>query len=424
MSVNYAEGLSPYEHKGKVNLSEQFDLPSDLESKLDTLADYVRRSRHLVVHTGAGISTSAGIPDFRGPRGVWTLEEKGEKPRVNLTWEDAMPTPTHMALVALERAALVKYVVTQNVDGLHLRSGFPRNRLSFLHGDVFVEECDKCGTQFLNLDPVPTMAQRLTGNVCEATKRDGQRGCRGKLKDTILDWEADLPERDAAAAEEHAKMADLSLTLGTSLQIVPAGNFPTYVKRKRKKIAEKERDQQRGGEQRAGEKGNDGNDDTLKQSSPVHNERGDGNVHNCLPSTNVAEVRDGLAEGKLVIVSLSKTKHDKKADLRIYAKVDDVMRGLMSRLKIEIPPSEIVIPVLQSVHPLEDKKPRVNSVVRFTSSLDKIEKEELKKEMKKETWKPNVKLYEMKESEGKLDYEKGSVAADTHVITPKRVKTE
>jgi hypothetical protein len=76
-----------------------------------------------------------------------------------------------------------------------------------------------------------------------------------------------------------------------------------------------------------------------------------------------------------VIVSLSKTKHDKKADLRIYAKVDEVMEGLLSRLKMEIPASELVIPILESTHPLEDKKPRVRSIVRFTSSVDKLEAE-------------------------------------------------
>jgi len=316
MSVNYAEGLSSYDNKGKVDLKEFHDSKEELKEKLDLLAKWVENSTHMVVHTGAGISTSAGIPDFRGPKGVWTLEERGEKPKISLTWEDAIPTPTHMALVALEHKGIVKYCVTQNVDGLHLRSGFPRNRLSFLHGDVFVEECDKCGTQFINLDPVQTMAQRYTGNVCDVVKKGG-RACRGKLKDMILDWEADLPEKDIMAAEDNSKMADLNLTLGTSLQIVPAGNLPTLSKK---------------------------------------------------------------TGGKLVIVSLSKTKHDKKADIRIFARVDEVMEGLMRRLGIDIPKSEIVIPILKSQHPLQDKRPRPNSVVKFYSMIDQLKKEECAEE--------------------------------------------
>jgi len=87
----------------------------------------IREAKQIVVHTGAGISTSAGIPDFRGPNGVWTLEKQGRKHETNVTFESAQPTITHMALVAMVRAKLVQLVVSQNVDGLHLKSGLPRS---------------------------------------------------------------------------------------------------------------------------------------------------------------------------------------------------------------------------------------------------------------------------------------------------------
>ena len=92
---------------------------------------------YTIVHTG--------IPDFRGPKGVWTLEQRGAKVETDITFEDAVPTQTHMALVELVKVGVVKYVISQNVDGLHLKSGLPRENLSELHGNMFMEKCEKCG---------------------------------------------------------------------------------------------------------------------------------------------------------------------------------------------------------------------------------------------------------------------------------------
>ncbi|KAK7116200.1 NAD-dependent protein deacylase sirtuin-6-like [Littorina saxatilis] len=272
MSVNYAEGLSSYDHKGKCGQPETFDPPDVVETKVDQLFQMVHTSSYVVFHTGAGISTAAGIPDFRGPKGVWTLEQRGEKPQVNITFESARPTLTHMALVALHKAGIVQYVVTQNVDGLHLRSGFPRDRLSELHGNMFMEKCNKCNTQYIRSKCVPTMGEKATGNACSQTKARGF--CRGLLHDTVLDWEASLPEQDLERAEEFSRQADLSVCLGTTLQIVPSGNIPLLTKRN---------------------------------------------------------------NGKLVIVNLQPTKHDKKCHLKISTYVDVIMEKLCQRLGIAIP---------------------------------------------------------------------------------------
>ena len=163
MSCSYAEGLSEYHDKGKLGLPEKFDVSSDIIGKVTTLTEWVRKARHIVVHTGAGISTSAGIPDFRGPKGVWTLEKKGKKPEMNVSWDDAKPTKTHMALAKLVEVGKVeaaphiseqwdilmltcqvKFIITQNIDGLHLRSGVPRRNIAELHGNMFLDQCDKC----------------------------------------------------------------------------------------------------------------------------------------------------------------------------------------------------------------------------------------------------------------------------------------
>ncbi|NXN15695.1 SIR6 deacetylase, partial [Indicator maculatus] len=251
-----------------------FDPPEELERKVQELADLIRSSSNVVFHTGAGISTASGIPDFRGPNGVWTMEEKGLSPKFDTTFENARPSKTHMALLGLQRVGILKFLVSQNVDGLHVRSGFPRDKLAELHGNMFVEECVKCGKQYVRDAVVGSMGLKPTGRLCSVTKARGLRACRGKLRDTILDWEDALPDRDLTLADEACRKADLSVTLGTSLQIKPSGNLPLITKK-----------------------------------------RG----------------------GKLVIVNLQATKHDRQADLRIHAYVDDVMTKLMKLLGLEVP---------------------------------------------------------------------------------------
>ncbi|KAJ1085227.1 hypothetical protein NDU88_005360 [Pleurodeles waltl] len=310
MSVNYAAGLSSYPDKGKCGLPEVFDPQDELERKVQELAELVKNSSYTVFHTGAGISTASGIPDFRGPTGVWTMEEKGLNPKFDTTFENARPSKTHMALLQLERVGILKFLVSQNVDGLHVRSGFPRERLSELHGNMFVEECTKCGKQYVRDTVVGTMGLKPTGRLCDVPKTRGLRACRGKLRDTILDWEDSLPDRDLTLAEEASRKADLSITLGTSLQIKPSGNLPVMTKKK---------------------------------------------------------------GGKLVIVNLQPTKHDKHADLRIHGYVDDVMTRLMSHLQLKIPEWD-GLPGGTSVK--DEEKPGLTGLPTDASAKDlKIEEE-------------------------------------------------
>ncbi|VDM21685.1 unnamed protein product [Hydatigera taeniaeformis] len=205
MSLDYASALSEYENKGVCGIPEVRDPDYIFEQKVSVLTDLLRHSSYTVVHTGAGLSTSSGIPDFRGPNGVWTLEKRGRKPAFSKSFTEARPSVGHMALVALERAGYINFVITQNIDGLHLRSGFPRNRLSILHGDVFMEKCASCGTVYVRSTKiVPTFGLKPTGAVCTKMKTR-VRPCGGKLKDSVLDWEDELPEPDYAIAVKEAR---------------------------------------------------------------------------------------------------------------------------------------------------------------------------------------------------------------------------
>ena len=108
----------------KIAEVEHQEAPAAVDKKAQALADRIRTSKHLVVFTGAGVSTSAGIADFRGPEGAWTLMAQGREHDLrSVDTLQAIPTPTHMALVELQNRGLLKYLISQNCDGLHRRSG-------------------------------------------------------------------------------------------------------------------------------------------------------------------------------------------------------------------------------------------------------------------------------------------------------------
>lgn len=287
MSCSYADGLSPYEHKGKLGQAEIFDSPEEVDSKVEILARWIsKESSHTVFYTGAGISTSAGIPDFRGPKGVWTLEKKGMKPDINVSWNDATPTASHMAIAKLLDMNLAQFVISQNIDGLHMRSGILRRNVAELHGNMFIDACKTCRRMFVRDSPAPTVGLKFVGKSCPATRTDicsggNKRGnCRGKLIDFVLDWEDELPEADLILSDGHSTLSELSIVIGSTLQIVPAGNMPSYTKKYQGGMKDK---------------------------------------------------------GRLVIINLQPTKQDKKADLLIRAFSDTVMKKLFDRLGAKIP---------------------------------------------------------------------------------------
>lgn len=275
---------------------EVIDDADELKNKIRQLAVAVKQANHLVVYTGAGISTAASIPDYRGPNGVWTQLQKGRTVSSS-DLSKAEPTLTHMCIRMLHKEKMVKHVVSQNCDGLHLRSGLPRNALSELHGNMFIEVCTACSPvrEYVRLFDVTertSLHRHGTGRRCSH--------CCGDLRDTIVHFgergtlEQPLNWKGAAEA---AEMADVILCLGSSLKVL-------------KKYA-------------------------------------------CLWCMN----RPVSKRPKLYIVNLQWTPKDDLAMLKINGKCDDVMSLLMEELNFEIPMyNRAEDPILSVATPLQPEE--------------------------------------------------------------------
>jgi NAD-dependent deacetylase len=199
-----------------------------------TLADYLRASKKALIFTGAGISTGSGIPDFRGPQGVWTRRQPvyfqdfmtSEAARIE-HWDyklegrdafrDARPNAIHHALVRLEQAGRLRSVITQNIDGLHSLAGTSAERLVELHGTNALVECQTCHWRS---DPEPHF------EYFRLNRRPPLCHCGGFLKPATISFGQNLDSNELERAGRAAMEADLVVSLGSTLSVYPAASFP------------------------------------------------------------------------------------------------------------------------------------------------------------------------------------------------------
>jgi NAD-dependent deacetylase len=213
-------------------------MADDLEGRVATVRRWIDAAGRVVALTGAGISTESGIPDFRGPQGVWTRNPEAEKqatiqhyvadPEVRRrAWRSRLESPAwsarpnagHLALVALERRGKLDALITQNVDGLHQAAGSARERVVEVHGTWRDVVCLACGER--------APMERALARVRAGEEDPPCRTCGGILKSATISFGQSLVPGDIARAQQAARGCDLLLAIGTKLSVWPvAGVVP------------------------------------------------------------------------------------------------------------------------------------------------------------------------------------------------------
>jgi NAD-dependent deacetylase len=210
--------------------------------QLDRLAALLRAADQIVVLTGAGISTESGIPDFRGPQGIWTKDPTAErKATIQHYVQDAEhrrdvwrnragselfaghPNAGHVALAELERKAQIHTLVTQNVDGLHQAAGSSPAIVVEIHGTVHEAKCLQCGWR----GPMSDTLARVRAGEADPACLD----CGGMLKSATISFGENLVAEDLMRAQRAADGADVFLAVGTSLGVYPAAALPEHALR-------------------------------------------------------------------------------------------------------------------------------------------------------------------------------------------------
>jgi NAD-dependent deacetylase len=180
---------------------------ANVEERIKRLAQWMFEAKYILVFTGAGISTESGLPDFRGPDGIWTRQEKGLPPKTR-PFTSVEPNPGHRAIVELQKLSKLKFLISQNVDNLHLRSGIRPELLAELHGNVSKLRCKRCQTQ---------VDKSLGVDTCK---------CGGRLVSSVVNFGDPLPQKDLEDSFRHSSYCDLFIVVGSSLVVSPANEIP------------------------------------------------------------------------------------------------------------------------------------------------------------------------------------------------------
>jgi len=209
-------------------------LPSATQTALEDAAELFRKAKHVIVLTGAGISTPSGIPDFRSEgSGLWSRDEPLEvaslstfrtAPEKFFNWFQplasqifyAQPNPAHMALAEFEQAGHQNTIITQNIDSLHQKAG--SKHVVEMHGTLRTLSCTQCYQQFPSEEFLKSFIENGTIPLCA--------NCNGILKPDVILFGEQLPQAAWQTAQRATRQCDLMLVAGSSLEVLPVAGLP------------------------------------------------------------------------------------------------------------------------------------------------------------------------------------------------------
>jgi len=210
----------------------------DINSLASKAADLILQSRRLVVFTGAGISTESGIPDFRGPSGLWSRFDPDDFTidkflssidsrrkqwyifKEGLMTDKAVPNAAHIAIAELHKMGKLNCVITQNIDNLHQKAGVPDDKVFELHGNMQWAICLECGRRYSFSDIKARLDSGEDIPDCST--------CHGMLKPAIVMFGEQLSYDVLEEAGRRARASDLFIVIGSTLVVYPAAYMPQY----------------------------------------------------------------------------------------------------------------------------------------------------------------------------------------------------